>query len=270
MPIYGWLQWAEKKCRKTHFPPQTAAAITPQEKEKASLHKGVCTHKYTFSVMRVNCRLGSLPAGPNREGAAYSSRGSPGPNVWLVTTKVTGTGYTQSYPSTPVHVLTSSNPTRDRCSKDMWSISTPYTNQIWWHMAIGSSSYCACLTEFLFQTSSSILSLDIQASKDGKTNNKTFRQADSRAGLPGPFFFFCWWRMLSAWIRLAYSSWASATSRASPLFTMETCPILALWLAHAIIRQSLCLTIRIIMALQQDDSRRRVMQKGLFPTDFAL
>lgn len=171
MPIYGWLQWAEKKCRKTHFPPQTAAAITPQEKEKASLHKGVCTHKYTFSVMWVNCRLGNLPAGPNREGAAYSSRGSPGPNVWLVTTKVTGTGYTQSYPST-----------RDRCSKDMWSISTPYTNQIWWHMAIGSSSYCACLTEFLFQTSSSILSLDIQVSKDGKTNNKTYRQADSRAG----------------------------------------------------------------------------------------
>lgn len=104
-----------------------------------------------------------------------------------------------------------------------------------------------------------------------KMGRQTARHLDrqtSRAGLPGPFSSSASGKLLSAWIRLAYSSWASAASRARPLFTMETCPALALWLAHAITRQTLCLTIQIIMALQQDDSRRRVMQKGLFSYRF--
>lgn len=85
----------------------------------------------------------------------------------------------------------------------------------------------------------------------------------------GLFFFSCW-RMLSAWIRLACSNWASPVLRPGLLFSMETCSTLALWLAHTATRQTLCLTIQIIMGLWQDESRERVMAEGLFPADSAL
>lgn len=65
IPISGRLRWAEKKCRKTHFPTQAAAAITPRDTAKASTQTSAHTHSYTSSL-GVHCRLGSLPAGPDR------------------------------------------------------------------------------------------------------------------------------------------------------------------------------------------------------------
>lgn len=126
-----------------------------------------------------------------------------------------------------------------------------------------------CLSDWIpFQIPhSSTLSSDIQLSKtSGEAVRHLDRQTAGQAcwGL----FFFCCWRILSAWIRLECSGWASAAAWPGPLFSMETCPTLALWLAHTITRQTLCLTIQIIMALWQDESWMRVMAQRPFSYRF--
>ena len=150
MPISGRLQWAEKKCRKTHFPAQAAAAITPQDTAKASTHN-VCahthtrahthTHTHTHFLIWVHCRLGSLPC---------RAKQSWGDTLFE--------GHSRSGSLTgcpPTHTQsqrTFTHPPNTLKTGIMWSRPTPYTNQIWCHMAIGPSSYCACLTAFLFRT----------------------------------------------------------------------------------------------------------------------
>lgn len=122
-----------------------------------------------------------------------------------------------------------------------------------------------CLSDWIpIQSSpSSTLSSDTQLSKTGR---QTMRHLDRQAAGQAfwGLFFSCCWRLLSAGIRLACSSRASAASRVGLVFSMETCPTLAVWLALTITRQTLCLAIQIIMSLWQDDSRRKVMQKSLF------
>ncbi len=97
---------------------------------------------------------------------------------------------------------------------------------------------------------SSTLSIDIQLSKTGRPAARHSDRQTARQACWG-LFFFCCWRMLSAWIRLGCSSWASAASQPSPLFSMETCPTLALWLAPTLTRHTFCPTIPIIMALRK-------------------
>lgn len=87
---------------------------------------------------------------------------------------------------------------------------------------------------------------------NGTIPNFSVRQEDKQQEPCGALLF----HLLKNAISLDQSSlfklsFSSLSVRSSPPFSMETCLTLTLWLAHTITRQTLCLTIQIIMALRK-------------------
>ena len=184
MPISGRLQWAKKKCCRTHFSAQAAAAIPPRDRAKASTYEQVHTHTHTCAnthPLWCECTAGwsAFLQGPTELGLYTLWGDVPGQDLWPVTASLRGIGHTRSFPSTQTQHTFKLPPHPPKIAlTQIQSDATCLSGQapivpVW-------------LNSSPDPPPSFTLSWDIQLSKTGIG---TFGRADSTAGLFGAFSF---------------------------------------------------------------------------------